>query len=245
MAAPTSKQALLRNINATNADSELAELTEDDLDFSLPTVINQGPYNTAITLTARPSDSLFGSRTFQYTRLALGQYLTVNGAVTLGLDAKVKDLLPAINAANRTGLQVEDLENPDEALPALSPVPTIVTIKAGTNSVAWMGEMNVQVMAEKVSIDTLLPNSDLPGLVYRVSIDRLLANNDLPGLKYQLPIEKLLPNHDLPGLEYSVGIDQLLPVHDLPGLDYAVDVDRLLPNHDLPGLTYGSDEIPS
>ncbi len=166
-----SKESLLTFINATNTLTGADLLTEANLDFSLPKVVI-GSWrdrvtlkNTAIRLTAKESAPYEGSRVILYDRLNLASLVNIGGFKVAGLNpVSTYDLFDSI--AFYTGIKFleEDLED----LPVIygQDGKGTVVLSAKPDSVGWVGNLSVQMVAGGVSLPASILVANLPGLNY-------------------------------------------------------------------------------
>lgn len=185
-----SKESLLSFVNAANVLGGVNVLSVPNIDFSLPKVIvgswreRVTAKNTAIRLTAKESAPYEGSQVILYDRLNLANLVHIGGFKVAGIDpVTTHDTFDSI--AFYTGIKFlpEDLED----LPVVyaQDGKATVMLSAKPNSIGWVGNLSVQMVAGGVS---------LPATV-------LVA--DLPGLNYPAP----LPGVDIMGSVYLYGYD--------------------------------------
>ena len=163
------KQSLVEYINSANS----SPLTAAELDFGLPQPIagtwREGlvDRNTAIKITAKEASNFKGARVICYDRLNLNDF---HKLVPLSVKAyypeTTHDLLKPILL--RYGIFFEASEFLDEPLPEIGVEPIYVTLKAKTDSIGWIGQLDVQVAQGNAVLADHLTTTQLPGINYPV-----------------------------------------------------------------------------
>lgn len=180
MTAPTSKQALLACINASNND---AGVLDSEITISLPTVIT-GVYNTSVNIEAKPDGQYQGDDDYKYNRVSLTVLELRDSQTDEPINLPVTpqmttyaDLLTVINPHTRVNLLAGsdvnniDIANGATALPDLSTGPVVVTLNAHANSYGWVGAVNYTLEEAKIPLSSVLPNTNLNGLTYSQMTD--------------------------------------------------------------------------
>ena len=157
------KELLLDLIN----DDNDATFTFDDLIFGPPVELsqNQDERNTACTVTASPASYWYGPVTTRFERLFLDR-MFIDQEVEFSAKEVVSDatLLEAMNAEYGLQLEPTDVEiigaYPGEFGSAA------LTVKAKPGSYVYLGEMVVQLIAEKIMLPNYITHTTLKGFQY-------------------------------------------------------------------------------
>jgi len=157
------KELLLDLIN----DDNDATFTFEELIFGPPVELskNQDERNTACTVTASPTSYWYGPVTTRFERLFLDR-MFIDQEVEFSAKDVVSDatLLDALNAEYGLKLEPTDVEvigaYPGEFGTAE------LTVKAKPGSYVYLGEMVVQLIAEKIMLPNYITHTTLKGFQY-------------------------------------------------------------------------------
>lgn len=211
MTAPTSQEALLACLNATNDRN----VPQEHLIFDLPLPGSLPGYNSVFTVSAHPDGPYSGSAPYHYNRLEL-ELLEVETEILLAEPTgnKVSDLVAILNQVHRTGLTALDVANWDEEIADWTQRGGVtVTVQAHPTSFAWRGSLEIQLGTGKLSIEDIIPKNDLDGLVLdALSASEAFPANTLNGLIHELRAP-VVPPADGPWLK-----DVLITVSPVDGV---------------------------
>lgn len=171
---------LLKLINDENAN---ANLTANTVSISDPTLQTMNGKNTVVQVTGIAGRGRSGTRPYYYDRLDLATFfqeyldqppgpllITINGAVS------TFDLLPRLRAMYDIGIAQNDIIN--EALTGINHI-----LKAKPQSLAWIGQVELNIQPLLTELSTLLTVLSLPLFTPTIfdttSAEQLLARINL------------------------------------------------------------------
>jgi len=157
------KELLLDLIN----DDNDATFTFDELIFAAPVQLslNQDERNTACTVTASPTSYWYGPVTTRFERLFLDR-MFIDQEVEFSAKEVISDatLLDAINAEYGLQLEPTDVEVIGD-YPGEFGSGTL-TLRAKPGSYVYLGEMTVELIAEKIMLPSYVTHTTLRGFQY-------------------------------------------------------------------------------
>lgn len=182
----TSAEQLLALINDTNS----LTLTFDDIQFGEPSVISVeeqagmvNPANTRILVVAKPDRYPIEQVEVEYDRIDLAEFETLDDPddiVIVGPPTH-DSVLSAFNAFYHSNLSPEDID-PTTPLPDIFVQDEPVELKAAAGSIAYRGSVILIITPSVRSLDQLLSNTELPGLVVGEQLNLVITGTELPGL---------------------------------------------------------------
>ena len=166
MTAPTSAQALLACLNASND----CDLPMEQIQFGSPIEPTNVAYNTRIEISAADESPFAGSGFYHYNRLELN---LLDPGFSIEIDENddiqtVGGIAEQLNAIWRVGLSPEDIDNWNDAIPEDG----IVTLLASETSLAWIGSLTVTLSygsaePELPELSAVVQNIQLPPLTFQ------------------------------------------------------------------------------
>lgn len=162
MADDFSLSSLERFMRLLNEDNNNAGVDIQQITLSNPQVVNQFSRNTKIQVTAKSGAGLTGTRAFYYNRLDLG---TVFNTLVPDLTVYVSDyqttldLLPHILEQHGINLGPDDIRNTTASSGA-------VILTAKQNSIAWIGQVVLNVQPPTIALADLIISANITGFVY-------------------------------------------------------------------------------
>lgn len=157
------KELLLDLIN----DDNDATFTFDDLIFQAPVQLslNQDERNTACTVVASPTSYWYGPVTTRFERLFLDR-MFIDQEVEFSAKEVISDatLLDAINAEYGLQLEPTDVEVIGEYPGEFGSAS--LTLRAKPGSYVYLGEMVVELIAEKIMLPNYITHTTLTGFQY-------------------------------------------------------------------------------
>lgn len=167
-----SAELVLDEINRKNADQFLAS----DLVFRVPVPATEFDRNTTLLVDAHPDSKFSGTQQIWYSRVDLTEMFdnAQVGEVNLSLDGinSTLDLLPELNQLYGLALDATDIR--DEPV-VIGTLPQSVVLKALPGSLAFIGQLSINLEDRRVDLGTVIVARMLNGLWYETGIERDLA----------------------------------------------------------------------